>query len=243
MLMCLVCHVPTWLSWTTFPRSPFPVRYPYGRATGRLLCTTWRVAVKRRLSHTCPPGHLSVGSPHWREAAVSAAPPALDSLKILWLLGQVCVLGPWRRAPASAGHPCHGDQRQQVLHWAVPHCGSSFCECRPFPPLNPSACPPCLPWRLQARASKAKDPHKHPYRDGLTSSHNCIRSCSYNRFLTHTHTHTHTFWTWIRSRVYSISIKSHTHKSLWDEFLIFGFHWNHWATRLLDFVLFDWEDL
>ena len=186
----------------------------------------WRTAVEQQASSACPLGHLSIGPPHRCEAAVSAALPTLDSLKILWLLGQVCVLGPWRRAPASSGHPFHWDQRQQVLHWAVQHCGSSFCECQPFPLLNPSACPHSLPWRLQVTASKAKNPHRHPYRDGLTSSHNCIRSCSYNRFLythtnTHTHIHTHSELG-IRSRAYSVSVKHHIHKSLWGELFIFG---------------------
>lgn len=99
MLMCLVCHVPTWLSWTTFPRNSFPIRSRYGWATGRLQCMIWRMAVEQQPSSACPLGLLSIGPPYRREAAVSAAPPTLDSLKILWFLGQVC-FGSMKKSPS-----------------------------------------------------------------------------------------------------------------------------------------------
>ena len=68
---------------TPSPLFPSTHTIPVGWATGRLQCSMWRTAVEQQASSACPLGHLSIGPPHRCEAAVSAALPTLDSLKIL----------------------------------------------------------------------------------------------------------------------------------------------------------------
>lgn len=105
-----LCNVSTWLSQTTFAKvcfSVFPVRAAHKNNSRKLWGTEGRQ--RRFVAHT----HSS----HWHKAASGPynCPTTFGRTSSLTVgVGRVC-LAPWRKAPASAGHPCHQRQRQQEL--------------------------------------------------------------------------------------------------------------------------------
>lgn len=86
-----LCHLSTLLSWSAFPRIPFPMCFQ-GSVTEKIPEIVGRAEEKQPPICCLGP---TTWLPHWHEAAAESAIslPSLGSpFQLLWVLGQVCIL-------------------------------------------------------------------------------------------------------------------------------------------------------